>query len=193
MSLSIYHASTYLPDIPKIYTYSTCQCTRYIKGLWVGLPTASHILFGQRSGSDFMLPDPVYTGLSWHLDSFCQASDPVGLEWQPPADPSEKHHGCENSASGGGGTHPVASSHQSIGCWAGRSFLQKQNHWRDQFVLLNSAQIPGKGHLLLGSASLNLILNQNQPLFFLSKIVSLPCIFIFNGPNWYTLSRIGHI
>lgn len=26
--------------------------------------TASHILFGQRSRSDFMLPDPVYTGPS---------------------------------------------------------------------------------------------------------------------------------
>ena len=141
MNLSAHLPTQHSRNICK----SACQCCRHMKGIQVGLPSSSHILFGQRSGSDCMLPDPAYTGLSKHLYGFCQALGPVGLEWQPPAGLSGKHHGCENSVRRGRRAHPAASSHQSFGCesrtpGAGRGFLERQSHWHHQSVLLDSAQ-----------------------------------------------------
>lgn len=80
-----------------------------------------------------MLPHPVYTGSLEHPDVFCQASDPVGLKWQPPVDPSDKHHGGANPSRRGGRTYPAASSHESFGCasntpGAGGSFLERQRN-----------------------------------------------------------------
>lgn len=164
----------------------------------MGLPSSSHILFGQRSCSGCTLPDPVYTGLAQHLYGFCQASDPVGLQWQPPAGHSGKRHGCENSARGGGRAHPAPSSRQSFGRrsstpGAGRGFLERQRRWHHQSVLLDSAHIPGEGHLPLGSPAENWrkLQNQNQPLCLSSKQFLFPVFFFFfklNIPNLYRLS-----
>lgn len=78
---------------------------------------------------------------------FGQASDPVGLGWRPPADPSEKHCSSDDGAGAQGRRRAAASSCQSFGRpsstpRAGSGFLERQSHWHHQRVPLDSAHLP---------------------------------------------------